>query len=68
MNFALLRNSLRMRLLAGTLVWIVISILVAGWGLGQLFHHDLFVFHSAPPAPRPALSLIYKGDYKTWKR
>ena len=29
MNFALLRNSLRLRLLAGTLVWIVISILVA---------------------------------------
>lgn len=41
MNFALLRNSLRMRLLAGTLIWIVISILVAGWGLGQLFHQHL---------------------------
>lgn len=41
MNFALLRNSLRMRLLAGTLVWIVISILVAGWGLGQLFHQHV---------------------------
>ena len=41
MNFALLRNSLRMRLLAGTLVWIVISILVAGWGLGQLFYQHV---------------------------
>lgn len=41
MNLALLRNSLRMRLLAGTLVWIVISILVAGWGLGQLFHQHV---------------------------
>lgn len=41
MNFAILRNSLRMRLLAGTLIWIVISILVAGWGLGQLFHQHV---------------------------
>lgn len=41
MNLALLHNSLRMRLLAGTLVWIVISILVAGWGLGQLFHQHV---------------------------
>ena len=41
MNFALLRNSLRMRLLAGTLIWIAISILVAGWGLGQLFHRHV---------------------------
>ena len=41
MNFALLRNSLRVRLLVGTLVWIVISILVAGWGLGQLFHQHV---------------------------
>jgi signal transduction histidine kinase len=41
MNFALLRNSLRMRLLVGTLIWIAISILVAGWGLGQLFHQHV---------------------------
>jgi signal transduction histidine kinase len=41
MNFALLRNSLRMRLLVGTLFWIAISILVAGWGLGQLFHRHV---------------------------
>ena len=41
MNLSLLRNSLRIRLLAGTLVWIVISILVAGWGLGQLFHQHV---------------------------
>lgn len=36
-----LRHSLRLRLLAGTLVWIVASILVAGWGLGQLFHQHV---------------------------
>jgi signal transduction histidine kinase len=41
MNFSHLRNSLRVRLLAGTLIWIVISILVAGWGLGQLFHQHV---------------------------
>ncbi len=41
MIFSLLRHSLRMRLLAGTLVSIVISILVAGWGLGQLFHQHV---------------------------
>ncbi len=41
MKFDLLRNSLRLRLLAGTLVWVVISILVAGWGLGQLFHQHV---------------------------
>ncbi|HMX67989.1 MAG TPA: ATP-binding protein, partial [Accumulibacter sp.] len=36
-----MRNSLRLRLLVGTLVWIVISILVAGWGLGRLFHQHV---------------------------
>lgn len=41
MNLALLRNSLRIRLLVGTLSWIVIAILVAGWGLGQLFHQHV---------------------------
>ena len=41
MNLTLLRNSLRMRLLAGTLIWIGLSILVAGWGLGQLFHQHV---------------------------
>ncbi|CAG4882372.1 Two-component sensor histidine kinase [Georgfuchsia toluolica] len=41
MNFALLRNSLRIRLLAGTLFWIITSVLVAGWGLGQLFHQHI---------------------------
>lgn len=41
MKIAFLRNSLRIRLLAGTLVWIVISFLVAGWGLGQLFHQHV---------------------------
>lgn len=41
--------SLRVRLLAGTLAWIVASLLIAGWGLGNLFrqhvelqfHHEL---------------------------
>lgn len=37
MNSAALRGSLRVRLLATTLVWIVASIIVAGWGLGSLF-------------------------------
>lgn len=41
MKYSHLRNSLRMRLLAGTLVWIAISILVAGWGLGRLFHQHV---------------------------
>ena len=30
-------GSLRLRLLAGTLVWIAVSIILAGWGLGDLF-------------------------------
>lgn len=30
-------SSLRLRLLAGTLVWIAVSIILAGWGLGDLF-------------------------------
>jgi signal transduction histidine kinase len=37
MNPATLRGSLRLRLLVTTLVWIVVSIIVAGWGLGSLF-------------------------------
>ncbi|NMG01484.1 ATP-binding protein [Azoarcus taiwanensis] len=32
------RNSLRLRLLAGTLVWIVVAVLAAGWGLSSLFN------------------------------
>jgi len=40
-RLAMLRDSLRLRLLAGTLVWIVASILVAGWGLGGLFRHHV---------------------------
>ena len=31
-----LRESLRVRLLAGTLLWILATIAVAGWGLGVL--------------------------------
>lgn len=39
--------SLRLRLLAGTLVWIVASIVVAGWGLGSLFRqHVEAQFHA----------------------
>lgn len=41
MNSVFLRNSLRVRLLVGTLFWITISILVAGWGLGKLFHQHV---------------------------
>jgi signal transduction histidine kinase len=37
MTSATLRGSLRLRLLATTLVWIVVSIVVAAWGLGSLF-------------------------------
>jgi signal transduction histidine kinase len=43
------QTSLRLRLLIGTLFWIVVSIIAAGWGLGglfrqhvtQQFHHEL---------------------------
>jgi len=37
MSPATLRGSLRLRLLATTLVWIIVSIIVAGWSLGSLF-------------------------------
>ncbi|HJV75679.1 MAG TPA: sensor histidine kinase [Noviherbaspirillum sp.] len=36
-----LRDSLRLRLLAGTLVWIITSIVVAGWGLSGLFRQHV---------------------------
>jgi signal transduction histidine kinase len=36
-----LRESLRVRLLAGTLVWIVASIAIAGWGLGALIREHV---------------------------
>jgi len=38
---ATLRGSLRFRLLLGTLFWIAASILIAGWGLGKLFHQHV---------------------------
>ena len=31
------RGSLRLRLLAGTLVWVLLTVLVAGWALGRMF-------------------------------
>ncbi len=34
-------SSLRLRLLTGTLSWIVVSILVAGWGLDRLFEQHI---------------------------
>lgn len=41
------RRSLRIRLLVGTLFWIVASVLVAGWGLGNLFRqHVTTQFHA----------------------
>ena len=40
-------GSLRWRLLAGTVFWIAASIVVAGWGLGNLFHrHVEAQFHA----------------------
>jgi signal transduction histidine kinase len=36
-----LRDSLRFRLLAGTLVWIIASIALAGWGLAGLFRQHV---------------------------
>ncbi|MCB8745647.1 sensor histidine kinase [Rhodoferax sp. U2-2l] len=41
MSLLKLRSSLRMRLLVGTLFWIVASVLVAGWGLSGLFHQHV---------------------------
>ena len=41
------RHSLRIRLLAGTLFWVAGTILVAGWGLGNLFRqHVETQFHA----------------------
>ena len=31
------QGSLRLRLLAGTLVWVLLTVLVAGWALGRMF-------------------------------
>lgn len=42
-----LRGSLRLRLLLGTLVWIAVSIVAAGWALGSLFNqHVAMQFHA----------------------
>jgi signal transduction histidine kinase len=41
MNPFPLHGSLRVRLLAGTLFWIIVSIFAAGWGLGKLFHQHV---------------------------
>jgi signal transduction histidine kinase len=47
MKLARLLGSLRFRLLAGTLVWTVASVLVAGWGLNSLFRqHVSAQFHA----------------------
>ncbi len=41
------QTSLRLRLLVGTLFWIVASIVAAGWGLSSLFRQHVMVqFHS----------------------
>lgn len=34
-------DSLRLRLLVGTLIWILVSIVVAGWGLSSLFQRHI---------------------------
>lgn len=39
--FAIPRRSLRKRLLVGTLVWIVVTIVIAGWSLGDLFRQHV---------------------------
>jgi signal transduction histidine kinase len=42
-----LRGSLRLRLLLGTLVWIAVTIVIAGWALGGLFRqHVAMQFHA----------------------
>jgi signal transduction histidine kinase len=41
MTLLKLRGSLRLRLLLGTLFWIVASVLGAGWGLGSLFQQHV---------------------------
>jgi signal transduction histidine kinase len=47
MKLSALRGSLRIRLLAGTLVWIAASILLAGWGLNSLFRQHVGIqFHA----------------------
>lgn len=47
MKLSALRGSLRIRLLAGTLVWIAASILFAGWGLNSLFRQHVGIqFHA----------------------
>lgn len=38
---ATLRASLRIRLLAGTLIWVAVTILIAGWGLNDLFRRHV---------------------------
>lgn len=44
---AAVTDSLRFRLLAGTVVWILASLVVAAWGLGNLFrHHVEMQFHA----------------------
>ncbi|HNS91699.1 MAG TPA: sensor histidine kinase [Thauera sp.] len=35
------RDSLRLRLLVGTLMWASVAVLVAGWGLARLFHEHV---------------------------
>ena len=35
------RDSLRLRLLAGTLAWVLLSVLLAGWGLRALLREHI---------------------------
>ena len=47
MTLSVLRRSLRIRLLAGTLFWIAVTIFIAGWGLSSLFRqHVSTQFHA----------------------
>ena len=55
------RDSLRLRLLAGTLAWVLLSVLLAGWGLRALLREHItqqlqqqLVVHPPPPPAAPA--------------
>ncbi len=63
MKLLRLRRSLRLRLLVGTLFWIAASILVAGWGLGNLFRqHVSDQFHAELTSQLDQLSAQFTLD------
>lgn len=63
MKLLRLRRSLRVRLLVGTLFWIAASIVVAGWGLGNLFRqHVSDQFHAELTSQLDQLSAQFTLD------